>query len=102
MANGKTDRLLEEVNNALQNLNGRIGGLEHQLEVLKADWQRTLRTWIRLEQGAVERDRELIHVKKNLRRRYWTLMHCTMKLTSSRPNALRFRGHRHGRRYRSG
>jgi hypothetical protein len=102
VADPQTDRLLEEVKNALRDFNGRLGVIERQLDVLKADWGRTLRTWVRMERGALERDQELIRVKKNWRRRYWTLMHCTMRLTSSKPKGLRLRGRHPGRRYRGG
>ena len=61
-----TNSLLEQLLSEFQTFDGRLNNIEHRLDVMGVNWERTLRTWVRLERQGHEREQRIDRVKKNL------------------------------------
>lgn len=74
-----TNTLLEQLINQIKAFDSRLDGIDHRLEVMAVNWDKTLRTWVRLETQGAEQGRELDRVKKNNRQFSPTWIQSTTK-----------------------
>jgi hypothetical protein len=56
--NGRIRQLIE-------GFSSRLDGFEQRLAILLANWERTLRTWVRMERRSLEQEQAINTLKKN-------------------------------------